>query len=50
MYNTALKFAPLANFVPDALINCGLNPWAEGHKMMTFPKQTFHTLWKKGKV
>ena len=49
-YNTALKFAPLANIVPDPLINCGLNPWADGHKMMTFPKQSFHTLWKKGKV
>jgi L-lactate dehydrogenase complex protein LldF len=50
VYNTALKFAPLANYVPSALINCGLNPWSEGHKMMTFPKQSFHTLWKKGKV
>ena len=31
-------------------LNCGLNPWAEGHDMMQFPKETFHSMWKKGKV
>ncbi|MBP5276878.1 MAG: lactate utilization protein [Prevotella sp.] len=51
MYNTAMKFAPMANWVPDAMMNCGLNPWAQGgHKMMTFPKNSFQELWKKGKV
>ena len=51
MYNTAMKFAPMANWVPDAMINCGLNPWAQGgHKMMKFPKNSFQELWKKGKV
>ena len=23
-------------------MNCGLNPWAEGHDMMKFPKKPFH--------
>ncbi len=51
IYNTAMKFAPMANWVPSALMECGLNPWAEGgHKMMTFPKNSFQELWKKGKV
>jgi len=42
--------APLANWVPSPLMNIKLNPWADGHKMMEFPKETFHSLWKKGKV
>jgi L-lactate dehydrogenase complex protein LldF len=28
-------------------MNCGLNPWAEGHKMMEFPKKPFHKLFKE---
>ena len=50
MYNTAMKFAPMANWVPSFLMNCGLNPWAAGHKMMKFPRHSFQELWKKGKV
>ncbi len=23
-------------------MNCGLNPWAEGHDMFKFPKKPFH--------
>ena len=49
-YNTAMKFAPLANWVPSALMECGLNPWADGHKMMKFPRYSFQELWRKGKV
>jgi len=33
--------------VPGPLINMKLNPWAYGHEMMTFPKKSFHELWKK---
>jgi len=50
IYNTAMKFAPLANYVPSALMNSGVNPWAEGHKMFKFPKNSFQELWRKGKV
>ena len=50
MYNTAMKFAPMANWVPSFMIECGLNPWADGHKMMKFPRYSFQELWRKGKV
>ena len=48
VYNTALKFAPIANYVPSFLMECSLNPWAKGHKMMTFPKKSFHDMFKSG--
>lgn len=50
IYNLGTALAHWANLIPSPLINCSLNPWAEGHKMMEFPKETFHSLWKKGKV
>ena len=51
MYNTAMKFAPMANWVTGFLMNCSLNPWAEcGHEMMKFPRNSFQELWRKGKV
>jgi L-lactate dehydrogenase complex protein LldF len=28
-------------------MNCGLNPWAEGHEMMKFPKKPFHQVVKE---
>ena len=50
VYNAATAMAPMANLIPSPLMNLKLNPWAEGHEMMKFPKETFHSLWKKGKV
>ena len=50
LYTTALKFAPLANHLPSFIINIKLNAWAYGHRMMTFPKQSFHALWKSGEI
>jgi L-lactate dehydrogenase complex protein LldF len=50
IYNTALKFAPIANYVPSFIMECGLNPWAKGHKMMTFPKKSFHDMFKSGMI
>ena len=50
IYNLGTALAHWANIIPSPLMNCGLNPWAEGHKMMEFPKESFHTMWKKGKV
>ena len=44
LYKTATAISPLANIVPSFLMNSGLNPWAEGHEMMKFPKKPFHTL------
>ena len=28
-------------------MNCSLNPWAEGHDMMKFPKKPFHSIIKE---
>ena len=51
LYTTALKFAPLANYVPDCLANIGnINAWGIGHAMPEFAKKSFHELWKEGKV
>ena len=50
LYTTALKFAPLANHVPAFMTNIKANTWCYGHTMPEFAKESFHTLWKKGKV
>ena len=42
LYNFGTGLAHWANLIPSPLMNCGLNPWAEGHKMMEFPKKPFH--------
>lgn len=46
LYTSALRLAPTVNWVPAPLMNLKLNPWAYGHRMMTFPKKSFHQLWK----
>lgn len=45
-YNTALRFAPLANHLPRALVYGKLNAWGYGHEMPVFPKQPFHQVIK----
>ncbi len=47
LYENMLKFAPLANVVPSFIIASRLNPWTSGHKMMKFPRKSFHALWKE---
>ena len=49
LYNLGTALAHWANIIPSPLINCGLNPWAEGHKMMQFPKKPFHKIFKEMK-
>ena len=46
LYKMATAVSPLMNLVPDFLKECGLNPWAEGHKMMKFPPKPFHSVIK----
>ena len=48
-YCGALRLSPAINWLPKSLVECGLNPWAYGHRMMTFPKKSFHQLWKEDK-
>ncbi len=47
LYTTALKFAPLANYVPDVLVSSRkYNAWSIGHSMPKFAGQSFHEWWK----
>lgn len=50
VFNMALKWAPLVNKMPRALIYNGLNDWGKGREMPQFAKESFNELWKKGKV
>lgn len=48
LYRTALSFAPLANYVPEAMTHfTRLNPWGTGHAKPEFATTTFHTWWRK---
>ena len=47
MYKMATAVSPLANIIPPFIMNMKLNPWAEGHDMMKFPKKPFHTVIKE---
>ena len=47
LYTTTLRLSPAANWLPSALMNSALNPWARGHQMMKFPKKSFHAQWKE---
>lgn len=51
LYTTALRFAPLVNYVPENLTHFStLNPWGIGHDKPVFAKKSFHEMWKKGEV
>lgn len=50
LYTTALKFAPMANYIPSFLTDIRLNAWCKGHAMPEFASESFHSLFKKGKV
>lgn len=47
VYTCALRLSPMVNWIPGPLIQSRLNPWAYGHKMMKFPKKSFHEIWKE---
>ena len=50
LFSTALKFAPLVNYAPRFAVYNGLNEWGKGRELPTFAKESFQTMWKKGKV
>lgn len=50
LYNYALKVAPVLNVTPRFLKYNGLNAWGKGRELPRFAKESFTTLWKKGKV
>lgn len=47
VYDFFTSEAHLMNYVPGFLKQSAINPWAYGHKMMTFPKKPFHELIKE---
>lgn len=47
LYTATLRLSPAANWLPSALMNSALNPWARGHQMMKFPKKSFHAQWNE---
>ncbi|NPD91530.1 lactate utilization protein B [Xylanibacter muris] len=50
LYNMALKFAPIANHAPRPALYNSLNAWGKGREMPKFAKESFQTMWKKGKI
>ena len=50
LYNTALTMAPIVNKLPRFMIYNGLNAWGEGRELPRFAKESFTSMWKKGKV
>lgn len=50
LYNTALKMSPIANRMPRFIMYNGLNEWGKGREMPKFAKESFTSMWKKGKV
>ena len=50
LFNTALKFAPLANHLPRALVYSSVNAWGKGREMPQFAKESFNEMWKNNKV
>ena len=50
LYNAALKCSPLINAALDTAEFAGVYMWGKGREMPEFAKESFQTLWKKGKV
>lgn len=50
VYNSCLKLAPVINHLPRFLVYNGLNDWGKGRELPRFAKESFTSMWKKGKV
>lgn len=50
LYQSALNAAPAVNRLPDALTHIKANAWCKYHTMPRFADESFHKMWKKGKV
>lgn len=48
LYTSALRLAPIANYLPSWLTDIAMKPWCEGHNMPVFAKKSFHQIWKEG--
>ena len=50
LYNAALKCSPLINVAMSGAEFTGLRLWGKCRRMPEFAKESFQTMWKKGKV
>ncbi|MDH6356532.1 lactate utilization protein B [Parabacteroides sp. PF5-9] len=50
LFRTALKLAPVVNVMPRFILYNGLNNWGKGRELPKFAKESFVSMWKKGKV
>ncbi len=50
LYRFSLKMAPIVNHLPRFMVYNGLNAWGKGRELPSFAKESFETLWRKGKV
>ncbi|MDR1406135.1 MAG: lactate utilization protein [Prevotellaceae bacterium] len=50
LYRVALKIAPVINCLPRMLLYNKLNAWGDGRELPRFAKESFTSMWKKGKV
>lgn len=50
LYRTALSMAPIVNSMPRFMLYNGLNDWGKGRELPRFAKESFTSMWKKGKV
>ena len=50
LYDMALKFSPLINAAVSGSQFIGLKLWGKGRNLPEFAKESFHSMWVKGKV
>ena len=50
LYDMALKFSPLINAAVTCSQAASLHLWGKGRNLPEFAKESFHTMWVKGKV
>lgn len=50
LYRTTLKCSPLINTAVSGMGLLGVHFWGRGRKMPKFAKESFQTMWRKGKV
>ena len=50
LYNTALKCSPLINAAVSCMKFSNVHLWGKGRDLPEFAKESFQTMWKKGKV
>lgn len=50
LYNAGLSVDTVVNHMPRFMLYNGLNDWGKGRELPVFAKESFTSMWKKGKV